>query len=155
MTPIFRSFHRTASSTTCDWSPWYILIISFFRGYHIIFTGLLFFILCTFPFNGIGNKLIKLGVVFERNKVKVAVIQESKLSSKSKNPCIRNFTTWPHGHGGGLLVFIHESITFSKQPSSPDAQSDPHLEKTYHKGGYMENEADHFQHLHPSSQLLQ
>ena len=39
-----------------------------------------------FNANGIGNKLTELGVVLERNKVKVAVIQESKLSSKSKNP---------------------------------------------------------------------
>ena len=30
--------------------------------------------------NGIGNKLTELEVVFERNKVKMAVIQESKLS---------------------------------------------------------------------------
>ena len=71
-----------------------------------------------FNANGIGNKLTELGVVLKRNKVKVAVIHESKLSSKSKNPCIRNYTTVrkdrPHGHGGGLLVFIHESITFSK-----------------------------------------
>ena len=43
--------------------------------------------------NGIGNKLTELGVVLERNKVKVAVIQESKLSSISKNPCILNYTT--------------------------------------------------------------
>ena len=28
-----------------------------------------------------------------------------------------------------LLVFIHESITFSKQPSSPETLSDPHLEE--------------------------
>ena len=86
-----------------------------------------------FNANGIGNKQTELGVVLERNKVKVAVIQESKLSSKFKNPCIRNYTTVrkdrPHGHGGGLLVFIHESITFSKQPSSPEARSDPHLEE--------------------------
>ena len=63
----------------------------------------------------------------------MAVIQESKLSSKSMNPCIQNYTTVrkdrPHGHGGGLLVFIHESITFSKQPSSPEALSDPYLEE--------------------------
>ena len=63
----------------------------------------------------------------------MAVIQESKLSSKSKNPCIRNYTRVrkdrPHGHGGGLLVFIHESITFSKQSSSLEAISDPHLEE--------------------------
>ena len=82
-----------------------------------------------FNANGIGNKLTELGVVLERNKVKVAVIQESKLSSKFKNPCIRNYTTVrkdrPHTHGGGLLVFNHESITFSKQPSSPEALSNP------------------------------
>ena len=35
----------------------------------------------------------------------------------------------PYGHGGGLLVFIYESITFSKQPSSPETLSDPHLEE--------------------------
>ena len=76
-----------------------------------------------FNANGIGNKLTELRVVLERNKFKVAVIQESKLSSKSKNPSIRNYTTVhkdrPHVHGGGLLVFIHESIPFFKQLSSP------------------------------------
>ena len=112
-----------------------------------------------FNANGIGNKLTELGVVLERNKVIVVVIQESKLASKSKNPCIWNYTTvckdHSHGHGGGLLVFIHESITFSKQPSSPEALSDPHLEELTIKGGTREYEADHFQHLHPSSQLLQ
>ena len=83
--------------------------------------------------NGIGNKLTKLGVVLERNNVKVAVIQELKLAPKPKNPCIRNYTTVrkdrPHGQGGGLLIFIHRSITFSKQPSSPESLSDPHLEE--------------------------
>ena len=61
------------------------------------------------------------------------VIQESKLSPKSKNPCIQNYTTVrkdrSHGQGGGLLIFIHRSITFSKQPSSPESLSDPHLEE--------------------------
>ena len=63
----------------------------------------------------------------------MAVIQESKLSPKSKNPCIRNYTTVrkdrPHGQGGGLLIFIHRSMTFSKQPSSPESLSDPQLEE--------------------------
>ena len=81
--------------------------------------------------SGIGNKLIEIGVVLEQNKVKVAVIQESKLSPKFKNPCTRNNTAVrkdrPHGQGGGLLIFIHRSITFSKQPSSPESLSDPHL----------------------------
>ena len=52
--------------------------------------------------NGIGNKLMELGVVLDRHNVKVVVIQRSKLSPKSKNPCIRNYTTVrkdrPHGH---------------------------------------------------------
>ena len=83
--------------------------------------------------NGIGNKLTELEVVLERNNVKVAVIQESKLSSKSKNPCIQNYITVrkdrSHGQGGRLLIFIHRSITFSKQPSSPESLSYPHLEE--------------------------
>ena len=44
--------------------------------------------------------------------------QESKLSPKSNNPCMRNYTTvrmdCHHGHVGGLLIFIRSSITFSK-----------------------------------------
>ena len=83
--------------------------------------------------NGIGNKLTELGVVLEINKVKVVVIQESKLSPNSKNPCLQNCTTLckvrSHGQGGGLLIFIHRSITFSKHPSSPESLSDPHLEE--------------------------
>ena len=67
----------------------------------------------------------------ENNKVKVAVIPESKLTSKSKNSCIQNYTIVrkdrPHGQGGGLLVFIHRSVTFSKQPSSAESL-DPHME---------------------------
>ena len=43
--------------------------------------------------NGIGNKLTERGVVLERNKVKVVMTQDSKLSPKSKNPCIQNYTT--------------------------------------------------------------
>ena len=83
--------------------------------------------------NVIGNKLTELGVLLERNKVKVAVIQESKLSPKSKNPCILNYTTLckdrPHGKGGGLLIFIYRLIIFSKRPSSPESLSDSHLEE--------------------------
>ena len=87
----------------------------------------------TFNANGIGSKLTELGVVLEINKVKVADIQESKLASKSKNSGTQNYTRvrkdHPHGHGRGLLIFIHRLITFSKQPSSPESLSDPHLEE--------------------------
>ena len=40
--------------------------------------------------NEIGNKLTELGVVMKTNKVNEAVIQESKLTPKSRNPCIQN-----------------------------------------------------------------
>ena len=79
--------------------------------------------------NRIGNKLTELEVVLEINNVKLAVIQESKLSPKSKNPCIQNYTTVrkdrSHGQGGGLLIFIHRSIIFSKQPSLPESIRSP------------------------------
>ena len=69
----------------------------------------------------------------ENNKVKVVVIQESKLTPKSKDPCIQNCTTVrkdrPYGQGGGLLIFIHRSVTFSKQPSSAESLYDLHLEE--------------------------
>ena len=76
---------------------------------------------------------IKILLLLERNNVKVAVIQESKLSSKSKNLCIRNYTTVrkdrSHRHGGELPIYTHRSVTFSKQPSSLEALPDPHLEE--------------------------
>ena len=63
----------------------------------------------------------------------MAVLQESKLSYKSKNPCIRNYTSVrkdrPHGHSRGLLIFMHKSINFYKHPSSPESLSDTHLEE--------------------------
>ena len=58
--------------------------------------------------NGIGNKLTERGVVMENNKVKVAR---------------------PHGQSGGLLIFTHRWVTFSKQPSSAESLYDPHLEE--------------------------
>ena len=108
--------------------------------------------------NGIGNKLTELEVVLERNKVKVVVIQESK-SPKPKNSCIQNYTTVrkdrSHGQGGGLLIFIHRSITFSKQPSSPESLSDLHLEELSIKAELGNTKIHHFQCLHPTSKFLQ
>ena len=61
------------------------------------------------------------------------MIQDTTLSLISKNPYIQNYTTVrkdrPHGQGGGLLICIHRSTTFSRQPSSAESLSDPHLEE--------------------------
>ena len=51
------------------------------------------FTILQFNANGIGNKQVELGESLERHKVKVAVIQESKLTLNSRTPNIQNFTT--------------------------------------------------------------
>ncbi len=86
-----------------------------------------------FNANGIGNKLTELGLFLENHKVKVAAIQESKLTSRSRDPSIQNFATVrkdrSQGQGGGLLFFVHKSIIFSRKPSSPQTLADLHLEE--------------------------
>ena len=76
---------------------------------------------------------VELGDFLERHKVKVAVIQESKLTIISRTPNIQNFTTvrkdCDQGQVGGLLTLIHKSINFSRRPDSPDTIADPHLEE--------------------------
>ena len=79
-----------------------------------------------------GNNIVELGIFMEKHKVKVAVIQESKLSQTLSTPCIQNYTTVRKdrrlGQGGGLLTFIHKSINFSRKPEPPETLGDPHLE---------------------------
>ena len=61
------------------------------------------------------------------------MIQESKISSNSRNPSIQNFTIvrkdLRQGQGGGLLTLIHKSINFSRKPESPETLADSHLEE--------------------------
>ena len=87
------------------------------------------FTILQFNANGIGNKQVELCDFLERHKVKVTVIQESKLTLNSRTPNIQNFTTVRKDRdqvqGGGLLTLIHKSINFSRKPDSPD----PHLEE--------------------------
>ena len=91
------------------------------------------FTILQFNANGIGNKQVEIGEFLERHKVKVAVIQESKLTLNSRTPNIQNFTTVrkdrEQGQGGGLLTLIDKSINFSQRPDSPDTLADPHLEE--------------------------
>ena len=42
--------------------------------------------------NGIGNKQMELSIFLEAHNVKVAAIQESKLTAKSRSPNIQNYT---------------------------------------------------------------
>ena len=70
--------------------------------------------------NGIGNKQAELSIFLEAHNVKVAAIQESKLTAKSSSPNIqiRNYTLVRHdlrqGPGGGLLfLFITHSASLA------------------------------------------
>ena len=91
------------------------------------------FTILQFNANGIGNKPVELDEFFERHKVKVAVIQESKPTLNYRTPNIQNFTTVRKDRyqcqGGGLLTLIHKSIKFSRRPDSPDTLADPLLEE--------------------------
>ena len=59
--------------------------------------------------NGIGNTQTELRILLEAHNVKVAAIQESKLTAKSRSPNIQNYTLVRQdrrqGPGGGLLFF--------------------------------------------------
>ena len=83
--------------------------------------------------NGIGNKQTELSIFLEAHNVKVAAIQEFKLTDKSRSPNIQNYTLVQHdrrqGPGGRLLFFIHSSVSFTRNSLSTTSKNDPHLEE--------------------------
>ena len=83
--------------------------------------------------NGIGNKQMELSIFLEAHDVKVAAIQESMLTAKSRSPNIQNYTLvrqdQRQGPGVGLLFFIHNSVNFTRKPLSTTSKNDPHLEE--------------------------
>ena len=80
--------------------------------------------------NGIGNKLTELSILLEAHNGKVAVIQEFKLTAKSRSHKIQNYTLFRRqGPGGGLLFFVHNSVSFNRKPQSTTSKNDPHLEE--------------------------
>ena len=87
------------------------------------------FAIMQFNTNCFGNQLTELDEFLKRHNVKVAVKQESKLSSNSKTLSIQNFTTVRkdrrQGLGGGLLTLIHKPINFSRKPESPETLVEP------------------------------
>ena len=83
--------------------------------------------------NGIGNKQRELSIFLEAHNVKVAAIQESKLTAQSRSPNIQNYTLVRQdrrlGPGGSLLFFIHDSVSFTCKPLSTTSKNDSHLEE--------------------------
>ena len=115
------------------------------------------FTIMQFNANGIGHKLTELGEFLMRHTVKVAVIQESKLSPNSKTPNIQNFITVRkdrrQGQGGDLLTLIHKSINFSRRPESLDSGRTS-FGGVDHHGHAGRNGVDHYQRLHTPNKLL-
>ena len=104
--------------------------------------------------NDIGNKQTELSIFLEAHDVKVAAIQESKLMAQLRSPNIQNYTILQQdrrqGQGGGLLFFIHNSVSFTRMPLSTTSKNDPHLEemtisKRKSSGGFNQ----HFQLCSP------
>ena len=62
----------------------------------------------------------------ENNKVKVAVIHESKLTPKSKKNASR---ITPQSVRTVLMARVEDYLSSSKQPSSAETLYDPHLEE--------------------------
>ena len=83
--------------------------------------------------NGIGNKQTEIRTFPEAHNVKVAAIQESKLTAQLRSQNIQNYTLVRQdrrlGSGRGLLFFIHKSVSFTRKPLSTTSKNDPYLEE--------------------------
>ena len=109
--------------------------------------------------NGIGNKQTELSIFLEVHKVKVAAIQEFKLTAQSRSPNIQNYTIVRQdrhlGPGGGLLFFIHNSVSFTRKPLSTTSNNDPHLEELTISIAMDNTELlINYQRVHPPGQFL-
>ena len=111
-----------------------------------------------FNADGIGKKQVELGEFLERHKVKVAVIQESKLTLNSRTPNIQNFTTVRkdrhQGQGGGLLTLIHKSINFSLSVRYTRYSVRSSFGRVDYYSQAGKHRPDHYQRLHTPSKLL-
>ena len=73
---------------------------------------------------------------------------------------IQNYTLVRHdrrkGPGGGLLFFIHNSVSFTRKSLSTTSKNDPHLEELTISIAMDNTELHaHYQRVHPPGQFLQ
>ena len=68
----------------------------------------------------------------DTNKINIAAIQETKLTTKSSDPKAKHYTLLRQDRGknkgGGLAFLVHESINFQQEAPPPMLANDPHLE---------------------------
>jgi hypothetical protein len=69
-----------------------------------------------FNVNGIKNSLTEINSFLHDNQIKVACLQETRLSANAKNPSIPNYTVLRKdclvGNGGGIAILVHHSVSF-------------------------------------------
>ena len=67
--------------------------------------------------NGIRNKTTELSRFFRTRKIKVAALQETKLTAKGKDPVFEDYTIVRKDRGsgaaGGLMFLVHHTIPFT------------------------------------------
>ena len=67
--------------------------------------------------NGIWNKTTELSRFLRTRKIKVAALQETKLTAKGKDPVFEDYTVVRKdrgsGAGGGLMFLVHQTIPFT------------------------------------------
>jgi hypothetical protein len=82
--------------------------------------------------NGLQNSVAELSVFLVKHSIKVACIQETKLSARSKTSTFPGFALIrkdrPAGRGGGLIILIHDSISFHNIDVTQFGQQDQSTE---------------------------
>ena len=88
--------------------------------------------LLQYNINGISGKLDELLHFIEKDDIKIAAIQETKLTDKSKLPAIKNFNLVRKDRGtnkgGGVAFLVHEDIPFQLEVTPNALKNDPHTE---------------------------
>ena len=73
-----------------------------------------------FNCNGLSRKITEITDFMERKNIKIAAIQESKLSSRNKLTCSSNYTLIrldrDKDAGGGIAFILHNSVKYSLLP---------------------------------------
>ena len=82
--------------------------------------------------NGLSGKIDELLHYMDKNNIKIAAIQETKLTDKSKPIKTPNYTMIRKDRGkdkgGGIAFLIQEDIIFNTVPTPVDLENDEHIE---------------------------
>ena len=85
-----------------------------------------------FNVNGLSGKVTQLSHFLETNNIKIAAIQETKLTKNSKLPDFPNYHLLNKNRtvkgGGGIAFLIHHSLNFQEEKTPPILENDSHLE---------------------------